>query len=120
MHFQCVHGEHFRLVHRLELIQVHERRIQMHRSLRSDGCRYPRGTRDQIVQGSAAALGGNDQASVLHIGPGIAQVGQVLAGRSLTGLATTRDRIRPGGVVALRMPLLHLGEVRTDPVEAER
>ena len=71
-----------------------------------------RRARDQLVHGRAGALGGDGERPVLDEGAGVAEVGDVLAGRAVARGPAAADRVGPG-VANDGLPTLELLQLRT-------
>src|SRR3546814_13135967 len=74
---------------------------------------------DEVVQAPALALGGEQEAAVLHEASVVAEVGDVLPCSTSSCLATFGHRVGPCLVGGHPLPLEQLGEVGPYPVEIE-
>ncbi len=79
-----------------------------------------RGPLDQVAERAAAALGGDGERPVLHEGPVVDQVSDVLPGGAAAAGVPPRGRVLPVGVRAHVVPLDRLVQIRADVVEVGR
>src|SRR5579872_7507558 len=73
----------------------------------------------QVLDSSAAALGGDHDRAVLDERARVAQVLDIFARGALNGFTAPRDRLRPGSIEAERVPLLHFLQIVTDVIEID-
>ncbi len=88
---------------------------------RADAAHQPVGRRllDQLLDGAPSSLRGDHQRTVLDEAPGIAEVGDVLPRRALSGLAPALDGVGARSVEPSGVPALHRGEVGTHVIEID-
>ena len=78
-----------------------------------------RGALDEIVNGAAPALGGNEQGSVFHEGIRLHEILKVLPGGALSRLAASGHGVRAMLIEPEAVPFDDFGEVRANVVKIE-